>query len=103
MRMRTYLAGAAVAAALLTCSCGGQASNSTGQGAAVVLHATLRSDVSPDQGVALNERIDAVAGVAYTRYTPAGGLTVGVKTQHDVASVEVAMRAQPEVSAITRQ
>jgi hypothetical protein len=103
MRMRAYLAGAAVAATVVTCSCGGQGGNSTGQGAAAVLHATLRSDVSADQGVALNERIDAVTGVAYTQYTPAGGLTVGVKSQHDVASVEAAMRAQPEVAAVTQQ
>ncbi len=103
MRMRAYLAGAVAAASLLTCSCGGQASNSTGQGAAVVLHATLRSDVSANQGAALNERIDNVAGVAYTQYTPASGLTVGVRNQRDVASVETAMKAQPEVAAVTQQ
>lgn len=66
-----------------------------------MLHASLRSDVSPDQGAALNERIDAVTGVAYTEYIPATGLTVGVSRQQDVASVEAAMRAQPEVTAIT--
>jgi hypothetical protein len=40
------------------------------------------------------------AGVAFTDYTPAGGLMVGVRDKADVGQVEQWLRGQPAVLSV---
>ena len=40
------------------------------------------------------------AGVAFTNYTPAGGLVVGVRDKADVSQVDQWLRSQPAVLSV---
>ena len=78
------------------------AENGYGSQSTVMLHAVLRVGTCGEEGSQLSIRASTRAGVAFTNYTPAGGLVVGVRDKASVSQVEQWLRSQPAVLSVER-
>jgi hypothetical protein len=76
------------------------AENGYGSQSTVMFHALLRAGACGQEGSRLSIQASTRAGVAFTNYTPAGGLVVGVRDQADVSQVEQWLRSQPAVLSV---
>jgi len=76
------------------------AENGYGSQATVMLHAVLRAGTCGEEGSRLSIQAGTRAGVAFTDYTPAGGLLVGVRAKADVSQVEQWLSSQPAVQSV---
>ena len=76
------------------------AENGYGSQSSVMLHAVLRAGTCGEEGSQLSIQASTRAGVAFTNYTPAGGLVVGVRDKADVRQVEQWLRSQPAVLSV---
>ena len=76
------------------------AENGYGSQSSVMLHAVLRAGTCGEEGSQLSIQASTRAGVAFTNYTPAGGLVVGVRDKADVSQVEQWLRSQPAVLSV---
>jgi hypothetical protein len=76
------------------------AENGYGSQSTVMLHAVLRVGTCGDEGSQLSIQASNRAGVAFTDYTPAGGVLVGVTDKADVSQVEQWLRSQPAVLSV---
>ena len=76
------------------------AENGYGSQSTVMLHAVLRAGTCGEQGSQLSIQASTRAGVAFTDYTPAGGLVIGVRDKADVSQVEQWLRSQPAVLSV---
>ena len=61
------------------------AENGYGSQSIVMLHAVLRAGTCGEEGSQLSIQASTRAGVAFTNYTPAGGLVVGIRDKADVS------------------
>lgn len=76
------------------------AENGYGSQSTVMLHAVLRVGTCGEEGSQLSIRASTRAGVAFTNYTPAGGLVVGVRDKANVSQVEQWLLSQPAVLSV---
>ena len=76
------------------------AENGYGSQSTDMLHAVLRAGTCGEEGSQLSVQASNRAGVAFTDYTPAGGLVVGVRDKADVRQVEQWLRSQPAVLSV---
>jgi len=76
------------------------AENGYGSQSTVMLHAVLRAGTCGEEGSQLSIQAGNRAGVAFTNYTPAGGVVVGVRDTADVGQVEQWLRSQPAVLSV---
>ena len=76
------------------------AENGYGSQSSVMLHAVLRAGTCGEEGSQLSIQASTRAGVAFTDYTPAGGLVIGVRDKADVSQVEQWLRSQPAVLSV---
>jgi hypothetical protein len=76
------------------------AENGYGSQSTVMLHAVLRAGTCGEEGSQLSIAASNRAGVAFTDYTPAGGLIVGVRDKADVSQVEQWLRGQSAVLSV---
>ena len=109
MRIQT---AAAVITALLVgaagCSSGGSghasvsaAENGYGSGATVMIHAALKTATPQQAGVDLSQMMITKPGAVFTNWTPADGVTVGVKDPKYVPQLESFLHDQSIVATVT--
>jgi hypothetical protein len=76
------------------------AENGYGSQSTVMLHAVLRAGTCGEEGAQLSIAASARSGVAFTNYTPSGGLVVGVRDTADVGQVRRWLASQPAVLSV---
>jgi len=76
------------------------AENGYGSQSTVMLHAVLRAGTCGEEGSQLSIQASLRAGVAFTDYTSAGGVIVGVRDKADVSPVERWLRSQSAVLSV---
>jgi hypothetical protein len=98
MRVRTIgLSTAVLATVAFAAGCQGSATGTPGQGAAVVLHATLARDASASEAPGLTEKINDLKGVAYVDYHPGQGFTIGIDSRSDADSVKTWLHTESDI------
>jgi hypothetical protein len=76
------------------------AANGYGSQSTVMLHAVLRAGTCGEEGSQLSMQASIRTGVAFTNYTPVGGVIVGIRDKGDVSQVERWLRSQSAVLSV---